>query len=265
MTENALSIGIIGGSGMLGSAISTALLDRKAVEETDLWISNRTGSKAGFEQFPQVNFTTDNKQLSEACDVVILSVPPASASQASVQVPGKLVISVMAGIGIDELRSLTGSDRIVRAVCSPAAAIGLAYSPWVATAEIDDGNRATVAAIFEACGSTDEIADEAHLDHFTAMTGPVPGFVAYYAECMIDYAVKAGISPEIADRAIRQLFFSAGAMLAHGKATPSDHVQEMVEYAGTTAAGLNRMKNSPIRDAIAAGLDAAVEKARNIR
>ena len=54
-------------------------------------------------------------------------------------------------------------------------------------------------------------------------------------------------------------------MLAHGEASPADHVQQMIDYAGTTAAGLEAMRNSPIREAIAEGLDAAVEKARTLR
>ena len=265
MTDGAGSIGIIGGSGMLGRAITHALLDRQVLQAPDLWISNRSGASTGFEQFPGINFTSDNSRLCQVCDTVILSVPPASASEIAIQVPDRLVISVMAGVTVDELKALTGSHRVVRAMSSLAAELGLAYSPWVAASPLDAADRARVTGIFEACGATDEIDDEAHLDHFTAMTGPVPGFVAFYAECMIDYAVKAGISPDIADRAIRQLFFSAGAMLAHGAAAPSDHVRQMIDYAGTTAAGLTAMRNSPIADAIAEGLDAAVEKARTIR
>lgn len=259
------SIGIIGGSGMLGSAIAHALLDRKTLAASNLWISNRSGNKAGFEKYPEIHFTNDNTQLCDACDVIILSVPPARTQEISIHVPGRLIISVMAGVSIAELQNLTGSDRIVRAMSSPAAALGLAYSPWVATSQVDPTDRASVTHIFEACGVTDEINDESHLDHFTAMTGPVPGFVAYYAQCMVDYALKAGISPDIADRAIRQLFLSSGTMLANGEATPAEHVQEMIDYAGTTAAGLIAMKKSPISHSIAEALDAAVEKARNIR
>ena len=257
--------GIIGGSGMLGRAIAHALMDRKIAEASDLWISNRSGSKTGFEQFPEINVTTDNARLSDVCEVLILSVPPALAPEIGIHAPGKLIISVMAGVTIEKLQALTGSDRVVRAMSSPAAQLGLAYSPWVASPATDAADRERVTNIFSACGTTDEIAEEQHLDHFTAMTGPVPGFVAFYAECMIDYAVKAGISPAIADRAIRQLFFSAGAMLAHGEASPADHVQQMIDYAGTTAAGLEAMRNSPIPEAIAQGLDAAVAKARNLR
>ncbi|MBU4528331.1 MAG: NAD(P)-binding domain-containing protein [Hoeflea sp.] len=263
--SNAPKTGIIGGSGMLGRAIAHALLDRMVLPASDLWISNRSGSKAGFEQFPDVHVTTDNAQLCAACEVLILSVPPALAPGIGIHAPGKLVISVMAGMTIKELQALTGSDRVVRAMSSPAAQLGLAYSPWVASPAIDATDRDRVTNIFSACGATDKIADENHLDHFTAMTGPVPGFVAFYADCMIDYAVKAGIPPAIADRAIRQLFFSAGAMLAHSEASPADHVQQMIDYAGTTAAGLAAMRNSSISGAIAEGLDAAVEKARNIR
>lgn len=264
MTESVRKIGIIGGSGMLGSAISQALLDRQIVQPADLWISNRSGKTSGLEQFPDVNFTTDTGQLSEACEIVILSVPPASVPDLAIHVPDRLIISVMAGVTVAQLKTIAGSGRVVRAMSSPAAAMGLAYSPWIASGDITAEDRASVTQILEACGATDEIDQEQNLDHFTAMTGPVPGFVAFYADCMIDYAIKAGIAPEIADRAIRQLFFSSGAMLAHGQATPSDHVQQMIDYAGTTAAGLISMKNSPICEAIAKGLDAAVEKARTI-
>jgi len=259
------SIGIIGGSGMLGSAIARALLDRKILQPSHLWISNRSGNRAGFEAWPEVRITNDNAQLCEACDVIILSVPPAMAPDISIDGAGRLVISVMAAVTVDDLRKLTGSDRIVRAMSSPAAALGLAYSPWVATSQVNAADRAGVTEIFRACGVTDEIDNEAHLDHFTAMTGPVPGFVAYYAQCMIDHAVNAGIAPDVADRAMRQLFLSAGAMMANSKASPAEHVQDMIDYAGTTAAGLVSMKNSPIARAISEALDASADKARSMR
>lgn len=264
MAENTGSIGVIGGSGMLGRAICHALIDRKVVSAANLWISNRSGASEGFEQFPDIRFTTDNERLCEACDTIILSVPPALTSAIGVTCPDRLVISVMAGVSVEQIAQLTGASRVVRAMTSPAAELGLAYSPWLASEAVTAEDRARVTEIFAACGVTDEIDDEDHINHFTAMTGPVPGFVAYYAQCMIDYAAARGIDPAVAERAIRQLFFSAGAMLAHGQASPADHVRQMIDYAGTTAAGLSAMKNSPLAEAIAQGLDAAVEKARRI-
>jgi pyrroline-5-carboxylate reductase len=96
------------------------------------------------------------------------------------------------------------------------------------------------------------------------MTGPVPGFVAYYADCMVEYAVKNGIDSTIADRAIRQLFHAAGVVLAQSDASPGEHVRDMIAYAGTTAAGLEVMKASPLAATIEKGLEAAYQRAQQI-
>jgi pyrroline-5-carboxylate reductase len=258
------TIGIIGGSGMLGRTIARAILDRKIVAPENLWISNRSGELQGFEDHPGINITTSNRELAEACRLIILSVPPALASQIGIEVPNRLVASVMAGVTISRIREITGSKRVVRAMSSPAAEFGLAYSPWVAGPDVDSRDREVIFSVFEACGLTDEIEDESQIDCFTALTGPVPGFVAYFAECMVNYAVLTGISPRVADRAVRQLFLAGGKMLAEGSATPADHVRHMIDYAGTTAEGLLAMKASPVADAIADGLNAAVEKSRRM-
>ena len=118
--------------------------------------------------------------------------------------------------------------------------------------------------MFGAFGLADEIENEAHIEHFTALTGPVPGFVAFFADAMIEYAKAQGIPAAIADRAIRQLFLASGRAMAEGAMSPADHVNEMIAYAGTTAAGLSVMKRSSIAAEIAAGLDAAVARTRTI-
>ena len=94
--------------------------------------------------------------------------------------------------------------------------------------------------------------------------GPVPGFVAFYAASMIDYATARGIAPEIADRAVRQLFLGAGTVMSVGAMTPADHVRQMTDYAGTTAAGLEVMQRSSLPDDITKALDSAVARTRSI-
>ncbi len=264
MTSSGKTVGIIGGSGMLGSAISSALLKSETFAKSNLWVSNRSGKASGVGQNSTLRFTKDNQELVDACDVIILCVPPARFPDIDVCAPEKLIISVMAGVTIEEMKSKTDAVRVVRAMSSPAASISMAYSPWVASAEITSDDRDIVRDIFQACGTTDEIFDEQQLDHFTAMTGPVPGFVAYFAQCMVDHATSQGIEPGVADRAIRQLFVAGGTMLAGDSASPADHVREMIEYDGTTAAGLIAMKNSTLSKTISDGLLAAAEKAKSI-
>jgi pyrroline-5-carboxylate reductase len=257
------TVGVIGGSGMLGHAMSTAMVRRNAVAADQFWISNRSGIAAPLGR-KTVNVTTDNQALADACNVIILCVPPAAMNDIKIHAPDKLILSVMAGTTLATISAITGSRRVVRAMSSPAALQGLAYSPWVASDAITDNDRGWIKQLLGACGLADEIFNEAHIDHFTAMTGPVPGFVAYFAQCMTEYATDAGIAPDVADRAIRQLFLAGGTMLAQDGPTPAEHVAGMVDYAGTTAAGLVSMQASPIAQSIADGLDAAVAKARTM-
>ena len=258
------SIGIVGGTGQLGGAIAHGLLRNQFMTPERLWISSRSGNTSGFEEGLGIWFTTCNQDLVDACEIVIVSVPPHLASTVGINAQDRLVISVMAGVSIEQIEQQTRAKRIVRAMSNPAAEIGLAYSPWCASVYLTDDDREWTRRLFEACGLTDEVPDEEQIDQFTAMTGPVPGFVAYFADCMVEYALKHGIDPVIADRAVRQLFHASGVVLAESEASPGEHVRDMIAYAGTTAAGLKAMKASPLAASIGQGLAAAYQKAKHI-
>ncbi|MEM8796507.1 MAG: pyrroline-5-carboxylate reductase dimerization domain-containing protein [Pseudomonadota bacterium] len=257
--------GIIGGSGMLGGAIARALLRAKALKPQDLWISNRSGSNKGFEDWPEINVTTNNQDVADACEIVLLCIPPSQVDHMNLKAPDRLVLSVMAGVKAREITEITGATRVVRAMSNPAAEDGLAYSPWYARADLSKSDYNNVVRFFSACGETDQVPHEHLIDSFTALTGPVPGFVAYFADCMVAYAVEKGTPPEIAERAVRQLFLASGQTMAQSKVAPARHVQDMIEYAGTTAAGLLSMGSSEICDSIWQGLDAAGAAAGRMR
>lgn len=258
------SIGIVGGSGALGGAIARGLLRAKFITAEQLWISNRSGDTAGFEERLGIRFTKCNQELVDACQIVIVSVPPHLASSVNINAENRLIVSLMAGVSIKQLESQTCAKRIVRAISNPAAEIGLAYSPWCASVSVTEQDRDWTRSLFEACGRTDELGEEDQINHFTAMTGAVPGFVAFFADCMVEYAVKNGIAPVIADRAMRQLFHASGVVLAQSEASAGEHVHDMIAYAGTTAAGLESMKASPIAALIEQGLKAAYHKAQRV-
>ncbi len=258
------TVGVIGGSGQLGGAIARGWLRTGCVAPERLWISNRSGTVSGFEDWQGIEFTTRNQDLISACDAVLLSVPPHLVPTLDISAGDLLIMSVMAGVSIDAIGRQTKARRIVRGMSNPAADIGLAYSPWCANSDVSDDDKRLAAVLFAACGETDEVPNEDQIDRFTALTGPVPGFVAFFADCMVDYAVKHGVDEAIANRAIGQLFRASGTIFTDLPKTPKEHVNEMIAYAGTTAAGLDAMKLSAIAEGVEEGLDAAYRKARTI-
>lgn len=261
--QSTAMLGIIG-SGSLGGAIARGLLQARFLKPDDLWIANRSGNTTGFEEWPGINFTTSNQELADACQAIILAVPPHLASAMNFRAHDRLVISVMAGVTMTRLAQLTRARRLVRAMSSPAAERNLAYSPWFAGEDVTEKDRSLVDSLFASCGKTDEVFREEHIDCFTALTGPIPGFVAYFADCMVRFATDNGIDPGTAQRAIKQLFLASGLVLADEPASPADQVLSMIDYAGTTAAGLKTMRNSPLASLIHEGLEAARLKAREL-
>ena len=53
-------------------------------------------------------------------------------------------------------------------------------------------------------------------------------------------------------------------MLAQDSARPADHVRWMIDYAGTTAAGLNAMIDADISKTISDGLMAAADRGKSL-
>ncbi|MFD1343525.1 pyrroline-5-carboxylate reductase family protein [Litorisediminicola beolgyonensis] len=263
MALDSTTIGIVGGAGALGSAIATALLSA-GHPQARLIVSARSGQAPALAGWPGVAVTADNAELAARAEVILLSVPPAAIPDLSLDASGKLVISVVAGLTLDRLARITRARATIRAMSSPAAARGLAFSPLVPGPSATDIDLALAEALFAPCGLTARLTDEAQIDLFTAMTGPVPGFVAFWAECLSGWAVARGIPEDVALAATRQLFLSAGTILSEDRSSPAQQVQAMIDYAGTTAAGMEVLRASGTARDVEAALDAATEKGRTI-
>ncbi|MEQ5870297.1 NAD(P)-binding domain-containing protein [Sagittula sp. NFXS13] len=253
------TIGLIG-SGMLGAAMARGWLDSGTLTPESLLIATRSGTS----DVPGVEVVTDPQALVSRCDALLLCVPPDALPNVKMHAPNLPILSVVAGATQDRLSSLFGSARIIRAMSSPAAAQRLAFSPWIASAASTAADRHLAQHLFGALGKAAEVTDEHHIDVFTALTGPVPGFVAACAAAMSDHARSEGVPEEIANAAVRQLFLASGIAMADDPRAPEAMVQDMIDYAGTTAAGLTVLRDGPMRDALADGLRAATKRAKTI-
>ncbi|MDF2235233.1 pyrroline-5-carboxylate reductase dimerization domain-containing protein [Albimonas sp. CAU 1670] len=262
MTETP-SLALIG-AGMLGGAIARRWLASGVVAPERLHVATRSGAAPALADWPGVRLHPTPQAAAEAAEAALLCLPPAALPALSLRVPDRLVLSVMAGADVARLQAATGAPRVIRAMSSPAAELGLAYTPWTPSPQATEADHALARRLFSALGETDRLDHEPHLDLFTALTGPVPGFVAAFAAAMAAHAVDEGVPAPLAERAVRQLFRAAGEMMARDATSPQAAVQEMIDYAGTTAAGLEALEAAGLRRAVAAGLAAATEKARTI-
>jgi len=254
-------LGVIGGGGWLAGALLRPVLTDRLIKPSDLVLSSRSGNIAGFEAWPGVHMTTDNSILADACDTILLSVRPSDLDDIDLDLRGRFVISVMAGVTVEEIGERFGVHRIVRAMPNACAEQRLSFTPWFATDDVRKSEAEFAQRFFAASGKAHFITDEHELDYFTALTGSGAAFPALVADAMIRHAIEAGIDPETADLAVRQLFLGAATQMASVRDTPADIVELFMEYRGTTAAGLSAMIDADLAHAVFRGLTAARRRA----
>ena len=213
----ALTIGVIGGGGWLGSAIVGSLLEAGTGRPQDLSLSYRHERP---DRFPGAFWTTDNQALADRSDVIILSVRPADWPSLAVDAGGKLVISVMAGIRLAAICEHHNTRRVVRTLPNAAAEVMKSYTPWIATSETDEDDRAIVRSIFDACGVQDEVASERDIDYLTGLAGAGPALPALLAAAMMDDAITYGLSREVAQRAVNTVLVGTGRLLERRDEAP---------------------------------------------
>jgi pyrroline-5-carboxylate reductase len=256
--SDGLTVGIIGGTGWLGGALGRGLVDRGLARVVLL---NRSGPQDYGGR--DVTWARDLTDLVAQSQVIVVSVRPGDWPGLALHAPDRLVISFMAGVGLDALTQSGG--RIVRAMPNAAAEIGTSYSPWVAGPGVTAQDRATASRILRAIGTEEELPEESQLEVMTALSGSGPAYPALMAQAMLAFCASRGIAPDVAERAVESVVCSAAPLL-QGKITEARAmVHAFVDYRGTTCAGIEAAEAAGFSRAIVAALEAATEKAAEMR
>ena len=122
-------IGFIGGMGWIGSAILKQMLVKRFVDVKDVWVAVRSHKRNVLEDYPDIHITHNNHDLSNHCDTIVLCVRPQDFSAINVRLDKHLVISMMAGVSVKQIRELCFAKYVVRAMPNAAVTVGESYTP----------------------------------------------------------------------------------------------------------------------------------------
>ena len=254
-----MRVGIIGGTGWLGSALGRAVLDSRLVAASDLVLLNRSGPRPDYHKRTDVTWASDVTDLVARTDAVVLSVRPEDYTGLRLHAPGQLVISFMAGVPMAALARTGG--RVVRAMPNAAAELGRSYTPWLAAPEPTEADRTFVRALLATIGTEDEVPDEAHINYLTALSGSGAAYPALMAAAMLADARGRGLAEQVALRAVEAAVCDGAVLLRDRIDTASELVESYRAYRGTTAAGLDAAEATGFVRAVEQALVAATRKA----
>ncbi|SFO48336.1 pyrroline-5-carboxylate reductase [Pseudomonas sp. NFACC24-1] len=252
------TVGIIGGTGWLGGAIAKAVLEKGLVPAGNLIISNRSGNHPLAQQ--GACLVTDNQDLVDRSDVVIIAVRPEHFASLGINATGKTVISLMAGITAQAIAVQTSTSAVVRAMPNAAVEIGQSFTPWYGLGAIALPLKSLVQQLFECVGTAVEVEKEDYIDYLSALSGTGPAFPALLMTALARQAMLAGIPGDIAQLAAKSVVVNSSQLLASRDA--QQMIDALVAYRGVTAAALQVMSRGDFEEQVGRALQAGAAVAR---
>ncbi|WVN89554.1 pyrroline-5-carboxylate reductase [Cryptococcus depauperatus CBS 7841] len=209
-----------------------------------------------------------NVQAASRADVILVCskpniVKPILAEDGmDVALDGKLVISICAGVTIQQLKGwVPESTRVVRAM--PNTPCKIREGMTVVTPVADALSRTLILNIFTSCGRC-RFLDEKHFDACTALAGSGPAFVALVLEAMTDGGVMMGLPRSEAVELAAQTLQGTGRMALYAGLHPAQLKDSVTTPGGCTIAGLLTLEDGKVRSTMARAIQVATNHAAGL-
>lgn len=207
----------------------------------------------------------------EPPQAVVLAVKPQMFDSAAEGIapligPHTMLVSVMAGKTVADMRARLPATAVVRAMPNLPASIRRGATGAYANPETSPAQKAAAEALLASVGLVAFVEEEALIDAVTAVSGSGPAYIFYLTECLARAGASAGLPPDLAERLARATVEGAGALLAESPLTPDTLRKNVTSPGGTTAAALEVLMaegglDPLMRDAVAAARRRAEELA----
>lgn len=252
------------GAGNMGTAFYNGIVLRFTKARINLCDRNQ----AKLDGLDAESAYTDPAKAIAGAGIVLLAVKPQSATEllASLSggLAGRIVISVMAGVSLDSLRSMTRCAAVIRAMPNLPARVGRGLTGWIASSDVTAKQRALARELFLAIGREIEVDDEAMMDAITALSGSGPAYFCLIAELLAEKAIHEGFTEAQAALIARETLIGSAMLLDSGAETPTHLSTAVASKGGTTEAALRALGESGLDAIFFDAIDRAIARSREL-
>ena len=263
-----MKIGLIG-CGKMGSALIQGVLAAKVCQFADILVYDRvleTAKTLGKES--GVLVAAGNREVAKKTEIILLCVKPNDAlavlAEARVELEGKLLISIAAGVTIASLQKAAGQGcRIVRVMPNTPVLVRKGASAYALGEGVSQGNVSAMEQIFTSVGLVFSV-EESFLDAVTGLSGSGPAYAYLFIEALAEGGVQMGLSHELAMELAVQTVAGAAEMVSQTKQHPAELRQMVTSPGGTTVAGLAALERGRLTDSLKDAVRAATLRSREL-
>lgn len=263
-----IKLGVIGG-GVMAEAIVSRLIAQNIIKADEVLVSEPSLQRRSFwQENYQVQVSMSNLEVAKTAEVMLLAVKPQVFSQVAVDFqegirPDLLIISILAGVGLERLQTAFPLQPIVRAMPNTPATVGAGITGIAPNKEVTLSQLEQAKTIFGSVGAVVEVPEEL-LDAVTGLSGSGPAYVAMVVEALADGGVAAGLPRAIAAQLALDTVLGTATLLKESQLHPAVLKDRVTSPGGTTIAGIAALEKAGLRSALIEAVKAATVRSKEL-
>jgi len=219
----------------------------------------------------KINDTNALKQREDGlkkADIVVLLLDPKQLKETLAPfkkwLANKIIVSMMAGIDIENLSRFTGSKKIVRVISNPPVLTHTGTHVLIASQQMDQLDKDLIETLYSATGQAFWAPSETQTDAIIALSGSGPAYFFYILDSMIKTGVSLGLDKQFALDLALQAATGAVEMIRKSNVAPADLCGRVTLANGITESALRMFELGNVSDDIRLAMKAAYHRSKEI-
>lgn len=201
-------------------------------------------------------------------DAIVIAVKPQQFKEAAATLkdhvdPGKLIISIAAGIPLSTIASSFAGCACVRVMPNTPALIGEGMTGIAFGAGITPDQKQFVTALFSAIGLVESVPERL-INAITAVSGSGPAYFYHLVDVMATQAERLGLTHDVALKLVTQTMIGAAKMIQKNEQTPTELIKQVSSPGGTTEAAMKVLLASDLSQIWQKTFQAATNRAEEL-
>jgi pyrroline-5-carboxylate reductase len=252
------------GCGVMGSIIFEILCKMKSFEKLVVIDPNLINIKKIPKRLPKNIVFSSNINDSSLCDVYIIAVKPQDFRGISINSKkDSLIISIMAGISVNELTKVLKVKKVVRAMPNMLAKIKKGVVGYYVNGTVSTEEKIFANNLFSEMGTTFSFTSENEIDMITSVSGSGPAYVYYMIDCFINAACSVGLKENEARKIVLETVKGSLALVDE-KTNFSELIKSIASKGGTTESAIRVFEDSKMDKIWAGAIKKAYNRAREL-
>lgn len=270
MNKNKPKLAIVG-AGKMGEAMISGFLKSGEYKPQDIQIFEIIESRRKYmSQTYNVTSAKDAKEAAAFAEITVIAVKPGDVRLALEQIgpamkPGKIVISIAAGVTIEFLRKYLPRDvPVVRVMPNMACMVREAMMVVCPSENTKKEELKIVTDTLSLLGRVITL-DEKYLNLATGLVGSGPAYIYLIIEALADAGVRLGLPKDVSIVLAAQTTLGAAKMVTETGEHPAKLKDMVTTPAGTTIEGLLALEEGKLRAVLIAAVTKAAERAKQLQ